>query len=95
MSLRKYLNIDIKKMKEKRKKKELEELEPIPEAIKEEIRLKKAIEKRREVYNRKKVIEEISDEEELLMKRYELETGKSAITTKRTVRKDYLKWKNE
>lgn len=96
MSLRKFLNIDVKKTKEKNKKRELEELKPIPEAIKNEIKLKKAIEKRREEYKKtKNVIEEISDIEEDLMKQYELETGESAITSRKTVRKDYLKWKKE
>lgn len=99
MSIGKFINVDVKKMKEKRKKRELEELEklkPIPEAVKEEIKLKKAIEKRRKKYKkRKNVIKEVSDIEEDLMKQYELQTGRNAITTNKTVRKDYLKWKNE
>lgn len=59
----------------------------IDEGIKEEKNLKKAIEKRD-----LNLIETI---EEGLMEQYELETGKSAITTRKTVRKDYLKWKKE
>lgn len=35
------------------------------------------------------------DAEELLMEQYELETGKSAITSRKTVRKSFLKWKKE
>ena len=42
-----------------------------------------------------KIIDKISDNEELLMKRYELETGKSPITSRKTLRKDYLKWKEQ
>lgn len=96
MSLEKFLNINVKKIKENKEKKELEELEPIPEAIKNEIKLKKAIEKRREEYKkRKSFVGETSDIEKDLMKQYKLETGKSAITLKQTIRKDYLKWLNE
>ena len=33
--------------------------------------------------------------EELLMELYEKETGKSAITSRKTVKQNYLKWKEE
>ncbi|KKL85339.1 hypothetical protein LCGC14_1955670 [marine sediment metagenome] len=33
------------------------------------------------------------NKEELLMDRYEKETGKNPITARKTVRKDYIKWK--
>lgn len=35
------------------------------------------------------------DEEEKLMKQFEEETGKSALTTKGTLRKDYVRWKKD
>ena len=53
MSLEKFLNIDIKQIKEKNKKRKLEEFEPISKAIEEEIKLKKAIKKRKEEYKLK------------------------------------------
>ncbi len=34
------------------------------------------------------------EEEELLMELYEKETGKNPITARKTVRKDYTKWKS-
>lgn len=38
-------------------------------------------------------IDEILDDDESAMKQYEEETGNKAITTKGTLRKDYIKWK--
>ena len=38
---------------------------------------------------------ELSDKEDLLMDQYEKETGKNPITARKTVRKEYLKWKSE
>lgn len=35
------------------------------------------------------------DEEEILMKQFEEETGKNALTTKGTLRKDYVRWKKQ
>lgn len=58
-------------------------------------------------YQLEKVLEELGDkkldeiklqdaiEEKELMEQYILATGKNALTLKGTVRKDYLKWKNE
>lgn len=74
MSLKEFLNIDIEKMKENNKKRELDELEPIPEAIKEEIKLKKAIEKRREKYKSKKT-KKITDKEKKQLIKEEMEAG--------------------
>ncbi len=37
--------------------------------------------------------EELDDDENQAMAKYEKETGKSALTTTGTIRKDYLKWK--
>lgn len=34
------------------------------------------------------------EEEERLMELYETETGKDPITSRKTLRKDYIKWKN-
>ncbi len=41
-----------------------------------------------------KRLESKEEDEELLMDRYELETGKNPITARKTLRKDYLKWKS-
>ncbi len=49
--------------------------------------------KRLDLINGKWYIIKIDDKEELLMKKYELETGKNAITSRKTLRKDYIKWK--
>lgn len=42
-----------------------------------------------------KDMEELSNGEDLLMDLYEKETGKNPITARKTLRKEYLKWKSE
>lgn len=54
MSLERFLDVNLKKMKENNEKRELEELEMTSNATKEEIKLKKAIKKRKEEYKLKK-----------------------------------------
>ena len=39
--------------------------------------------------------EELEDDEEQVMEQFEKETGKSAITSRNTIRKEYLLWKEQ